>query len=122
MSGSGLRVYLRPKRLDDPSAFYVADGSLTFQSSPVVQPAGYFRCRVDCLSDAFGFARLHHVMQVAIMFAPIVVDSFLSQAKPVRRLDLQEFGSPQPTPTAPPERRLQPGLAAPVLSDTVLRD
>src|ERR1022692_2940075 len=38
-------------------------GSLTLQSSAVVQPAGCFHCLVDRLSDAFGPASLYHAMQ-----------------------------------------------------------
>src|SRR5712691_10615236 len=43
------------------------NGSLTLQRSPVVQPAGYFHCLVHCLADAFGPARLYHIVQVSIV-------------------------------------------------------
>src|ERR1035441_4864607 len=42
-------------------------GRLTLQSSPVVQPTSHFHCLVHCLSDAFGSARLYHIVQVSII-------------------------------------------------------
>src|SRR5437870_9670686 len=42
-------------------------GSLTLQSSSVVQPAGHFHCLVYCRSDAFGPAHLYHMVQVSII-------------------------------------------------------
>ena len=39
-------------------------GSLTLQSSPVFQPASPFHRLVNCLSDAGGSTRLHHIVKV----------------------------------------------------------
>jgi hypothetical protein len=42
-------------------------GSLTLQSSAIVQPAGHFHRLVDRLSDAFGPAGSDHTVQVSVI-------------------------------------------------------
>src|SRR5664280_784416 len=42
-------------------------GSLTLQSSAIVQPAGHFHRLVDRLSNAFGPAGFDHTMQVSVI-------------------------------------------------------
>src|ERR1017187_6268903 len=76
---------------------FEVSGRLTLQSSPVVQPTSHFHCLVHCLSDAFGFARLYHIVQVSILLRrapPEDRGSAASGAHWPAGLDRQNAGSP----------------------------